>query len=272
MPRRDEKGEPNADRPPVIQYWHSERIPAYIAERLATFRERNPGSPHLIFNERTAAELIAERFGERHVRAFRACAVPAMQADYLRYCAVHAFGGVYVDADMTCVNSLQTIFDRDGFLLEYPGGPMLNGLFAFAEPEHPFMAMSVEVATGNIERRASESVALATGPMIFTALVRLHRFGSLEDVLASVETGWRNRVTEGWSDFSASIEKAVAEHGPLDRALAGVRIAEHDEGLEWLRNPEFELPYKSTDSYWANWTGTIFRPHDAGDELERASG
>ena len=258
MPERS----PEAARPPIIQYWHSEQIPDYIAERLATLAAHNPDRPHLVFSEQTAAQLIAKQFGDRHLSAFNACAVPAMQADYFRYCAVCALGGAYVDADMTCVNSLRSIFENQGFLVRWPGGPVLNGLFAFAEPGHPFMAMSVEVATGNIERRASEHVSLTTGPMVFSGLVRLHELGSLELVRESVESRWKDHVDACWDSLSASLREAVADCDGLERALEGVRIADYDEGLEWLRNPEFELPYKYGPNHWENWQSTIFRSAD----------
>src|SRR5690348_1645791 len=87
---------------PIIQYWHSEQVPEQIAELTATFRDLNPALPHLVFSEAKAEEFIAEHFEAREVAAFRSCAVPAMQADYFRYCAALALGGIYSDVSFYC--------------------------------------------------------------------------------------------------------------------------------------------------------------------------
>lgn len=249
---------------PIVQYWHSDRIPDYIAELLATFREGNQDMPHLVFDEGAAEELIAERFGARHVAAFRSCAVPAMQADYFRYCAVHALGGVYVDADFGYSRPLRPLLEAEGQLFEQPPrGPMLNNLFAFRSPGHPFMALAVEVATRNIERRLSDNVALTTGPAIFTGLLQLHRGGSLEEVRRLIRPSWRPDVDSCWEQLVDSLTGALADHGSA-AALAGVSISSRAEMLTWVRRPETELPYKRDDQYWANWKGSIFRPAGSG--------
>lgn len=98
--------------PPIIQYWDSGSPPEEVAELIETFREHNPDTPHLVFSESEAERFIAEHFGPREVEAFRACALPAMQADYLRYCAVFALGGIYADADCECHRALQPLVDR----------------------------------------------------------------------------------------------------------------------------------------------------------------
>lgn len=253
-------GDMGADQS-IIQYWHSEEIPSYIGERVETFREHNPDMRHLVFSERTAGELIAERFGERHAKAFRACAVPAMQADYFRYCGVHALGGVYADADFASARPLRPLLsDGEGQLFEQPSGPVLNGLFAFRAPGHPFLAMAVEVATTNIENQLSNSVALTTGPAIFSGLLQLHRSESLESLRESAGPRWRPIIESCWEPLVDAFSRALQDHGPVAKALQGVHVSTRAQMLTWVKRPETELPYKSADDYWANWTGSIFRP------------
>lgn len=241
------------DNPPLIQYWDDPAMPDYIADLVATFDGRNPDMRHLLFNERTAGDFIAEHFGERHLAAFRACAVPAMQADYFRYCAVYKLGGLYADADFLCLRPLRGLLeDGNGHLFEHPNGPVLNGLFAFRSPGHSLLAMAIEVATGNIECRSYASVAMATGPAIFSGLLRLYEAGSLE-ALRALAPGWE----------AASLDKAVEEHGPISRAFEGVRVAGRAEMLTWVQIPAAELAYKSEPSYWANHRGSIYRDSTA---------
>src|SRR5262245_47838054 len=147
------------DAPPLVQYWHSESIPGYIEDLLATFRDHNPSMRHMVFNEGTATEFIARHYGERELRAFHACAVPAMQADYFRYCAVHVLGGTYVDVDFRCERPLDGLaeFDGMGQLFEREHGGIVNGIFIFTSPRHPVLSLALEIATANIEQRVSQN-------------------------------------------------------------------------------------------------------------------
>lgn len=243
---------------PIIQYWHSEEIPRLIATMQATFRERNPNMPHLVFNERTAAEFIEERYGHRHADAFVSCAVPAMQSDYIRFCAVHSLGGVYADANFACSRDLAPLLESEGQLFEQPPlGPVISGLFAFRSPGHPLLAMSIEAATRNIEIRLSDVSGLMGGPAILTGLTQLYRGGPLEELRRVTRPSWRAEVDACLEEMSKSLHMAIEQHGPLARAFQGVRFSSHAEMQRWVEKP----PLKSTnpDGHWAHWKGSAFR-------------
>ena len=103
----------------LFQYWDTEDVPNYIADWFASFRKHNPGLDHRIFDQNSAETFIASNFTQREVAAFRACAVPSMQSDYFRYCAVLNFGG----SVLRCRYSVRRFSDdapgrnrrRDGF-------------------------------------------------------------------------------------------------------------------------------------------------------------
>jgi Glycosyltransferase sugar-binding region containing DXD motif len=253
---------------PVVQYWDSEEVPADVAELLATFRDGDPSMTHLLFNERTAEELIDEHLTARELAAFRSCAVPAMQADYFRYCAVYALGGVYVDADFGFRRSLRPLLDAEGQLFERPPlGPVLPDVFAFRSPGHPLLALTIEVATRNIERRLSDNVALTTGPAIFTSLRQLQRSDSVEalrPLRELIRPEWRADLDACWEELVDSILGAVAERGPIDAVFEGVRVSPRAEMLTWVERQEAELPYKRGEDHWPNWGRSIFRQPDDG--------
>lgn len=246
----------------IVQYWNSEEIPEHIAGCMATFREQNPEMPQLVFDEGAAEKLIAERFGARHARAFRTCAVPAMQADYFRYCAIHALGGIYVDANAACTDSLRPLFETEGQL--FGDSPrVLNNVFAFRSPAHPFLELAIEVATTNIEKRVSESVALTTGPVIFGGLVTLNREGSLDPLRRTAGENWKPLVDECWEALVESFESAVGDRSSLAEALQGVRVSPRSEMLTRIHKPEYR--YKTAEPHWAHWEGSIFRSLDHGN-------
>lgn len=264
--------------PPIVQYWDTPEAPDYVEERIESFRERNPDTRHLLFDERTAGALIAERFGEREAKAFQACAVPTMQSDYFRYCAAHALGGVYVDVGYRCVAPLDTLLEPAAggklFRVE-PLGFLLSGFFAFRAPAHPLPRLALDVITVNIEHRASEMVQMTTGPWTLSALALLHEIareqGRGESLsLERLREPFRRRVPAMAVTDAARMEtermveplfEAVGDLDRLREAFANVRIDRYREASAWVAEPDGPLPYKASNRYWARWQArrTIFR-------------
>jgi mannosyltransferase OCH1-like enzyme len=240
--------------PPIIQYWHSAEPPDYILELTGTFRGLNPALRHLVFCEAEAEKLIGEHFTAREVSAFRSCAVPAMQADYFRYCAVLALGGLYADADCRCVADVRPFIPDAGGGLLFRGdkGHVINGVFSFGSPGHAFLELALEIATLNIEHRLHRSVFATTGPMIFLGLTHLHQQGSLRTLsrqAADPRDGQAARVYQG----------VIESYARLDRAFDGVEIAAAGTHRAIVHPAGRELPYKQTSAHWQMVEGSIFR-------------
>jgi Glycosyltransferase sugar-binding region containing DXD motif len=244
--RRDGAG------PPIVQYWHSAEVPPDVAELMGTFAAHNPELPYRSFSEPEAERLIARHYGARELAAFRACAVPAMQADYFRYCAVRALGGVYVDADFRCRRSLTDLVHstKGGMLFRRePQGNLINGFFAFRAPGHPLLRLALDVATSNIERRAPVKVNTATGPWIFSSLAVLHELGSAVRARRAARQSELGRYAE-------SLLAAVGDYERVTRAFEDVTIVPFRRAWRWI-DADDELPsYKRDDSYWARWPRT----------------
>lgn len=260
-------------RLPIVQYWDAGEPPSYLVEPMATFRDRNPEMEHLLFDERTAAEFIAERIGEREAAAFRSCAVPTMQSDYFRYCAVHALGGVYADVGFRCLAPLGSLLEDLGggrvFRVE-PPGYLLSGFFLYDAPGHPLPRLVIDVATTNIERRASQLVQMVTGPWIHSALSVLHRLGSLEVYRQDLAEEGLGRLLEPFcreaatlaptpaarraiAPMAAPLFEAVGDYARVAEAFERVRVTPYAMASDWVSAPESSLPYKESERYWINW-------------------
>lgn len=262
-------------RPSIFQYWHSAEVPEPIAELFATFRDRNPDFRHRVFSETEAEEFIAAHCGSRELQAFRTCAVPAMQADYFRYCAVLAQGGIYSDADYRCVRPLNPFLDQcDGggtiFLRPDPhtlagreAKRALNGFFAFPDPGHPFLRMTIEIATANLEARIAERVWpvgenvtagiwLTVGPGIFTVMRAIHNWGSFDAFLGGV----KETLAEPFGELFCEV---IGDYERLAEACEGVRFHPFESLFTWVDHPEQLLSYKETDRHWKNVRTRIFR-------------
>jgi hypothetical protein len=229
-------------RQPIIQYWHAADVPEHLADDLASFRDRNPELQHRVFSEPAAAAFIEERFSAREAAAFGACAVPAMQSDYFRYCAVLALGGVYCDVDFRCRASLRPLLEEErGQLFRNGTGMALNGVFAFREPGHPLLRLCLEIATANIEAREIEEVWGVTGPSIFTGLIMLRRLDSIDAFLEVCDDRaghWRPRLmSEVVGDFERVVEAFDGVRVNPPRALQGYlanRDAANVEKKHWI--------------------------------------
>jgi hypothetical protein len=261
--------------PSIVQYWDADSVPGYLVAPLASFRDLNPDFEHRVFSRREAERFIAARFGRREVDAFRACAVPAMQADYLRYCAVLALGGVYADVDYRCKAPLRPLLDRcAGGELFFGRGVhdlngrrtrrIWNGLFAFREAGHPFLRLTLEIATANVEARIAErvwpaghnvreAIWLTVGPGVFTLMRFAHEWGSFDAFIENIA----GTVAEPFGELYCDV---IGDYARLQEAFEGMRMSPFEEIWDWVEDiPPSELPYKATDSHWHNVRTAIFR-------------
>ena len=238
----------------LTQYWDAEPVPAEIAALMKTYAERNPGLLYRSFSRDSAENFISEHFSPRQLAAFRLCAVPAMQADYFRYCAVLAGGGFYADADTICTAALSPLLGEaeDGVLFQRENRNVVNGCFAFREPGHPLLATVLEIATVGIERRISESVWITTGPGIFTFLHLLTELNAEE----RRELDYDAIDPDTTTSIRLCHEIASQRHGDIDRLFEGIRVAPFAE-LEACC-VEADLDYKRTGVHWLHWDKSIF--------------
>jgi mannosyltransferase OCH1-like enzyme len=242
----------------LTQYWHSEHPPPYIAELISTYGFHNPELVHRVFSRGTARDFIAAHFTDRELAAFDACAVPAMQADYFRYCAMLKLGGVCSDADMICVKALQPLVERAsaGLLISRPNGIVINGFFAFRSPEHPLVRLALETATVNIERRTTNDVWLTTGPGIFTMMTLLLEAGSIEAFFTTFEDS-DNSFKLHMQNVCDVFQSRDAPKVTLDDVIIlpyGV--------LRSYAHSVKALPYKGSPGHWQNWqsVASIYSP------------
>lgn len=247
---------------PLIQYWHDESVPSEVEELFARVSEHNPDMRQMIFSQMTAKAFIETHLGAREVAAFEACAVPAMQADYFRYCAVHVLGGFYCDADCICAGSLLPLLEADGIVVESMSMPQTlnNNLFAFRDPGHLFPKFAMDIATAAIENRLSENVSAVTGPFIFNLLWRGLKRGSLDAWLREAEgssglTGEKKSVARQVE----AIRLAVGGDSRLSSAFDGVRVLAWADILDVITPGSNQLAYKETKSHFIHWEGSIYR-------------
>jgi len=201
----------------VCQFWNTSTPPDEVAALIATW-QKDPNYTHRLYTAQTADDFIATHFDARTLAAYRSCAVPAMQADFFRYCILLKEGGIYVDADVQNNKRLYDfINDEDQGLLMTRIDRVANDILFVREAGNALIARTLEKAIENIEARQSNNVWLVTGPGIMTqfykredmeplfAPFRMEQIGVMRQIIGfkndlaykSSEDDWRHNLKEG---------------------------------------------------------------------------
>ena len=153
----------------IIQFWDKKALPEEINTLINSWRE-DINFSHSLYNRASASEFIRANFGKDAEDVFNICGIPAMQADFFRYCALFVFGGCYLDADTERLGRLSDLIDgRIGGLLMRRKENIANDFMFVSAPSSCLLEYCIEAATSNIKNRISNNVWEVTGPGIMTA-------------------------------------------------------------------------------------------------------
>ena len=239
----------------LFQYWDTPEPPAEVAGWIEGFRVGNPDLQHRLYDRDAASAFIREEIGEREQRAFEAIAVPSMQSDYFRYCAVWAKGGVYADADFQPLKPLSGLLDQapQSLMLVWDGH-MVAGLMMCRQPGDLFVRACLDLSTLNIEARRGCNAYMAAGPGVINAIRVL------------VEPKWTRKVEHGFDNvfgrtwgFPELLEWARASVEITPALVASLNAYTLRHGLEidpWIGT--VQPAYKTSASHWLRWRGSIY--------------
>ena len=218
----------------IAQYWNTADVPDDVVRLRATWQEHNPDFTCRLFDDTAARAFLECDYGPEVLDAYDRAREPAKKADLFRLAYLFAEGGYYVDADDRCGAPLATVVPPHAklalFQEEY--GTVGNN-FIGVVPEHPVLAMALDLAVEAIVRDDRDNVWLSTGPGLLTR--------ALARTIAQSSLNWRR-----WLDSIL-----VLERGELARA---VRI-------------HCACAYKQTTRHW---TRTAFgRATELGGRSER---
>ena len=206
----------------LFQYWDTGSPPAEVAGWIEGFAANNPEMKHRLYDRESASWFIAKHVGRRHQQAFDACAVPSMQADYFRACALLIKGGAWIDTDSVSGRPLGELFSRAPYAMILSWNDRFQlGLMMFRDGGDPLVAAWLEHITRNIERRAPGNASELTGPK------------AIRQVIEAAEPG-------------STVHGSVAKITPIPWSDAG----------EWIGMPQ--PAYKTGPRHWKNWSAPAY--------------
>ena len=241
----------------LFQYWDAAEPSDEVLAWTQTFRALNPDMKHRLFSRDEAAWFIGKHLGHREQRAFEACAVPSMQSDFFRLCALLHHGGVYADADIVCCKPLSGLVGgvAHGLVGCWEHEIVHDFLFVRAAGD-PFLAACLRLCILNIEARDIPNVYTAAGPAVLTAIQALVRPELADELLARFD----NLLQEGWL-FPAILERARREIPLTDalvRSFDAWTLVQKRVIKPWFGRTD--ASYKQTGRHWTNWQGPIYLP------------
>lgn len=151
----------------IVQYWDKEKIPNDVYECMKTWIQCNPCMTHSIFNKHSAEQYLLSRFGKEVAHEFSAIRHPAQQSDYFRIAYLSLEGGVYVDADDSCISELpEAYFDYSCVFLHVKkiATDVLQNCFLMASKNSRAYSFILKQIRLNLARDPGGAISLITGP------------------------------------------------------------------------------------------------------------
>ena len=239
----------------LFQYWDTGHPPDDVAAWIEAIRLGNPELDHRLYDRDRAHWFIGKHIGRREQRAFEACAVPAMQADYFRLCALRRSGGVYVDADVQTLQPMSSLWAMAPHgLMEERRGQIMSGVILVRRSEDPYINAALRLCTINIENRDIPNVFTATGPGVLNAIRAVLK----PELAAGLIGAMDNMLQRSWL-FTELVERARQEIPVTDelvRSFDGFTLLPKRDLRRWIGK---DAPaYKQTQRHWLHWRGSIY--------------
>ena len=160
----------------VFQYWDKDQVPQEVRKVMRSWKN-HPNFRVQLYDLKKARRFIKNNFDGRTLRAFNQCRLPAMQADFFRYCALYVHGGVYIDADISLrpdgFSEFQALIQScECGLIMTREKAIANDIIFIRHAKSPLIKSVLNRAISNIEKRSSNNVWQVTGPGIMTTMYK----------------------------------------------------------------------------------------------------
>ncbi|OAA76195.1 Glycosyltransferase, DXD sugar-binding motif protein [Akanthomyces lecanii RCEF 1005] len=217
----------------VLHNWRqhgneSELLPEWETQRQSC-RDKNPDWEYKFWTEDVSRDFIRNEF-PWFIKTYESFRYPIQREQTVRYFILRHYGGIYIDLDFGCVNSLESLRPYPVFISDHRRGTLADKVLG-AAPNHPFWVHVTET----IPRHShwyllpSLTVLYGTGRWFLTAAWDRWHWDNCQQTLFRYgrTAGWLTRLSmpqwrgaPEWSIFS-SHRGGTAETWPVDIFVLG---------------------------------------------------
>lgn len=220
----------------IHQIWSEvyEPLPKMFQELGDTWKYFHKDWQYVVWNDEKIEQFVHNYF-PLYTKLFNGFAYNVQRWDTIRYLILYQMGGLYVDFDYECVDSVENVLRGDCcFALEPedhrlpfvdPNFPYFNNAFMAAIPSHPFMKKVIDSVFQKdlsflpADKTRFEHVLCTTGPGMLSE--EYAKYANKESVYLipaeyvspfsspEIRSMWQGEIKEEWEE---RLQKAVAVH------------------------------------------------------------
>lgn len=143
----------------IFQTWKTKDISDEFKSLIQTWKDNNPNYAYFLFDDNDCETFIKNKFEENVYKAYCRIIPGAFKADLWRYCVLYIYGGIYVDVDTICLNSIDNFINEDIEFMTpidlnncpYYGTYNLFNCFIASVPRHPILMDCIKRIVNNVE-------------------------------------------------------------------------------------------------------------------------
>jgi mannosyltransferase OCH1-like enzyme len=116
-------------------------LPPLALECANSWQEKNPDWEYRYVSGKERAEFVLNNFGQEWFNVYNSYKANILRADLWRYMCLYINGGLYVDLDILCKESIENFFNLSHNFIasEDPNGPGYSQMIFACEPNSIFL-------------------------------------------------------------------------------------------------------------------------------------
>lgn len=159
----------------IMQTWTDDYITVNMKKALSSWINKNHKYGYKYFTD-DRCRKDAARISDDTLKAYDSLHPGALKADLWKICALYLRGGIYADADMTCLTDMNAVIKDNDFVLciDTNNNTFCNSFIA-CNPKLKVMREVIDYIVSNVldQRYDLDHLAL-TGPIAFTKIIMNH--------------------------------------------------------------------------------------------------
>ncbi len=140
-------------------------LPLEFQEKFNSWSDLNPNWKHVLWTPELSLACVEKYYGQ-YSELYKSFPKPIQRSDFMRYCVLHRYGGVYADMDTTCKKSMDELLTLSNSqsvgLSNDPLYQVANCFMVSKTSQHPFWPAILKEIQNNYSPQLS--VLKSTGP------------------------------------------------------------------------------------------------------------